>query len=271
VSLHNLDGNCSLADYAERLLRQNSEELVAIVKMSSADAASFCEGTEALIAMMRVAVEVGDFRKVIRCFGNSSDAGFRFLVAAMPHIPQEQRAACVEDVWTSGQYGEHEFLGNSHVPGRDLTALTVELFEQAPELRKTAAALSLPDRVEVYRGVQAKNLRCARSRLHRVAWTLRRDVALWFAYRGRDRKTMFLGTATGHRDRILAYFDNRHEAEVIVNPKHLEDLKVGLLSDEDMEAARLLVEKRHEEAMRTLEAKRVKVTWPVPRIAEPNP
>lgn len=242
----------ALADYAERLLRQNSETWVANVNMSSEDVANVREGDESFIRHMRETVESGAVREALVLFGNASDAGFRFLVEAMPHIPQHQRAACVEEAWTRGLWAEHDFFGTGAPPGRGLTPVTLKLFEQAPALRETVAALNLPDRVTVYRGVQAKHLRAARTRLRQVAWTLRRDVAAWFAHdvaqwfahRRADRETMFLARATVQRDRILAYFDAPQGATIIVNPDHLEDVTVEWLSDGDLNAAQDLTETR---------------------------
>ena len=62
-----------------------------------------------------------------------------------------------------------------------------------------------------------------------LSWTLDEDKARWFATRGargvpRDRSTQTVWRATVNAADILGYFTDRDEAEVVIDPAHLQEL-----------------------------------------------
>lgn len=80
---------------------------------------------------------------------------------------------------------------------------------------------SLPKIVTIYRGLQG-----AKSPVRGISWTLDFEKAKWFASRW---KTVVrpgnVVTAMIHKDHIFAYFQDRNESEIIVNPDFLRDVR----------------------------------------------
>ena len=81
---------------------------------------------------------------------------------------------------------------------------------------------SLPDIVTVYRGVTSYN----NKKLKVLSWTTDPEVAKWFANRYQQHGQVY--TATISKKHILAYFGGRNEAEVIVDPSKLKEIKLFL-------------------------------------------
>lgn len=91
---------------------------------------------------------------------------------------------------------------------------------------------SLPDTVTVYRGVTSYN----NKKLKVLSWTTNPEVAKWFANRYQQKGQVY--TATISKKHIFAYFGGRNEAEVIVDPSKLKDIKLLLdLSEESRSMA----------------------------------
>ncbi len=91
---------------------------------------------------------------------------------------------------------------------------------------------SLPDIVTVYRGVTSYN----NKKIKVLSWTIDPEVAKWFANRYQQKGQVY--TATISKKHILAYFGGRNEAEVIVDPSKLRDIKLLLdLSEENRSIA----------------------------------
>jgi len=222
-----------LADFAERLLREGD--------LSGALLGVF---NDVQIEHVRQSIAARRFVATLVHFGHHSDAGLRFLLKAMPHVPQAQQVRCVRYAWTTGQYGENRIGSMSTDKAKRSRGLWLDLFRQVSALRQTVRRLDLPPTVTVYRGVAAKDHREARRRMLEIGWTLRRDVAAWFARRwrvsdlhvyGRSRDG-FIGRATIHRTRILSYFHDG-EAEVIVDPAEVRSVVVEPLWADDKRAA----------------------------------
>ncbi len=76
----------------------------------------------------------------------------------------------------------------------------------------------LEDPVTIYRGVTSYNAKNIRA----LSWTLDRKTAEWFAHRFGEEGTVY--EAQIQKSHILAFFGGRNEAEVIVDPKHLEQI-----------------------------------------------
>ena len=91
---------------------------------------------------------------------------------------------------------------------------------------------SLPDTVTIYRGVTSYN----NKKLKVLSWTVDPEVAKWFADRYQQHGQVYAATIS--KKHILAYFGGRHEAEVIVDPSKLKDIKLLLdLSEESKRMA----------------------------------
>ena len=99
----------------------------------------------------------------------------------------------------------------------------VALFRSVPpeslmDEEERAAHQALEDTVTVYRGVtpyNAKNIRA-------LSWTLDRKTADWFAHRFGEEGTVY--EAQIRKEHILALFTGRNESEVIVDPRHLDQI-----------------------------------------------
>ena len=76
----------------------------------------------------------------------------------------------------------------------------------------------LEDPVTIYRGVTSYNAKNIRA----LSWTLDRKTAEWFAHRFGEEGTVY--EAQIQKSHILAFFGGRNESEVIVDPKHLEQI-----------------------------------------------
>ena len=91
---------------------------------------------------------------------------------------------------------------------------------------------SLPDIVTVYRGVTSYN----NKKIKVLSWTIDPEVAKWFAHRYQEQGQVY--TATISKKNIFAYFGGRNEAEVVVDPSKLKDIKLFLdLSEESKRMA----------------------------------
>ncbi len=78
--------------------------------------------------------------------------------------------------------------------------------------------LLLPETLIIYRGVTSHNSRNIKA----LSWTLDRDKAEWFAHRfGEDGA---VSEAEIDKDHVLAFVTMRNEAEVVVNPAHLQNI-----------------------------------------------
>lgn len=115
---------------------------------------------------------------------------------------------------------------DSEAPNRDVNVTKkqlVAMFKKADahylmteEERKIFDRLEDP--VTVYRGVTPYN----NDNIRALSWTTNLPTAKWFATRFADRGTVY--EALIEKKHILAYFDSRHEFEVVVDPKHLTNI-----------------------------------------------
>ena len=88
-----------------------------------------------------------------------------------------------------------------------------------PEERKQLDELD--DTVTVYRGVTSYNA----DNVLALSWSLEYDTANWFAHRFDEDGTVY--QAQIDKKHILALFNGRNEAEVIVNPHCLTQVMVA--------------------------------------------
>ena len=76
----------------------------------------------------------------------------------------------------------------------------------------------MDDTVTIYRGVTSHN----QKNIKALSWTLDRDKAEWFAHRFDEEGTVY--EAQIDKENILALFNGRNEAEVIVDPRYLKNI-----------------------------------------------
>ncbi len=76
---------------------------------------------------------------------------------------------------------------------------------------------SLPDTLTVYRGVKPN------ATIEALSWSLKKETALWFANRFEENGKVYAANIKKHD--ILAYFDERKEAEIVVDFTKLYGIK----------------------------------------------
>lgn len=90
------------------------------------------------------------------------------------------------------------------------------------EKEERAAFESLPDEIEVFRGVLGRGARS-------LSWTLDRKLAEWFATRFASvfpGKQPRLASGVVSKADVLGYFTRRKESEVVVDPRSVKKFKV---------------------------------------------
>ena len=94
---------------------------------------------------------------------------------------------------------------------------------------------NLNDTVTIYRGVTSYNAKNVKA----LSWTLEEKVAAeWFAHRYGEEGTVYKAQIS--KEYIYAYFDGRSEAEVIVDPKHLQNITQKHVADESMDVYQVM-------------------------------
>ena len=142
--------------------------------------------------------------------------GLTFLKYTAPHLSQEDLSHILSSAWIMSENPN----ADSNLSKRQL----VSLFRSADpsvlmdeEERQALAGLDSP--VTVYRGVTSYNAKNIRA----LSWTLNYETAEWFATRFGENGTVY--EAQVDKGHILALFNGRNEAEVIVDPKYLTNIE----------------------------------------------
>lgn len=79
---------------------------------------------------------------------------------------------------------------------------------------------TLPSEFSVYRGISTHG------NTNGLSWTLNRETAEWFAKRfSFDGSKGTVIEATAKKEDVLAYFNDRNEQEIVINPKKLVNVK----------------------------------------------
>ena len=149
-----------------------------------------------------------------------------FLKFAAPALSGKDLGRLLSTAWTQEECPNQD----CNVSKRELVAL----FRSVPpeflmDEEERAAHQALEDTVTVYRGVtpyNAKNIRA-------LSWTLDRKTADWFAHRFGEEGTVY--EAQIRKEHILALFTGRNESEVIVDPRHLEQIMESPEPEFDMQ------------------------------------
>jgi hypothetical protein len=183
-------------------------------------------GQEALNA----AVESGDWERAM-AFAGHAERG-PLVLAHGDEMDDATYWRCVADAWQDSERqsltpADWRSLFGADRPGREHL--------MRPEERRELAAL--PERVEVYRGVNAY------SHVAGISWTLDREQAEWFARRFPERPDypgfVWSAVVSGRvlRHRIIALFQARQESEVVVFPRYVYRRSVSRVAPEEAEEA----------------------------------
>ncbi len=139
-----------------------------------------------------------------------------FLKFAQSTLSREDFSFLLLCAWISSENPNQD----ANVSRRELIAM----FHKADknvlmtgEERRVLATLE--DRVTVYRGVTSYNGKSIRA----LSWTLSKRTAEWFSQRYDTDGKVY--EAEIEKKYIFAYLNGRNESEIIVNPKHLENIQ----------------------------------------------
>lgn len=153
----------------------------------------------------------------VHCFSMMLTKSYRsaFLKYTMEYMEVKDLSEYLADYWVSTESPNSD-------PNFSKKQL-VRMFSQADKRYLMSAEeykqyLLLPETLTIYRGVTSYNSRNIKA----LSWTLDRDKAEWFAHRLGEDGTVY--EAEIAKDYVLAFFTSRNEAEVVVNPAHLQNI-----------------------------------------------
>jgi len=138
----------------------------------------------------------------------------QLLLELPPELPADEYRVAVRDAWQDSDRQplaaeDWRRLFSAELPGR------AEGLMKDEERKRLAG---LPERVEVFRGVNAWN------HFSGLSWTLDRERAEWFGARlVTDEGAGVTIAARVLRKRIIAVFDERGEDEVLVFPRYVRN------------------------------------------------
>ena len=141
--------------------------------------------------------------------------GLTFLKFAEPHLSKEEFSKLLADAWVRSENPNDD----PNFTKRDLIAMFKRADKQALMTEEDYKRWQdLEKSITVYRGVTPHNEKNIRA----LSWTLDAEKAEWFAMRFGVNGKVYQA-AIDKKD-VYAYFGGRGEAEVIVNPKGLQDI-----------------------------------------------
>ncbi len=139
-----------------------------------------------------------------------------FLKFAKQEMSREDFSSLLSSAWI-----------RSENPNQDTNVSKAQLVEMFKAADKTVlmdeedreVLDELENKVTIYRGVTSYNGKNVKA----LSWTLSEEKAEWFATRFDEEGTVY--KAEIDKTHILAYFSGRGEAEVVVEPKYLENIQ----------------------------------------------
>jgi hypothetical protein len=129
----------------------------------------------------------------------------------------------ISDVWTDSENINQHFEGWC-----DLWASEMSGRELVMDEEERAALAALPDLITVWRGAGHPGA------AEGLSWTLNKEKAAWFARRNTghpDRVGAFVARGAVRKCDVLAHFIGRDEAEIVVLPDHVTNVKVQRIAD----------------------------------------
>lgn len=142
---------------------------------------------------------------------------FAFLKFAHPYLSKEDLSSILSYAWLNV---EQNSMNNILTK-----AQLVNLFENCdPAILMDAEEFetfkNFPSNLTIYRGVTDYNSK----QIEVLSWTLDEKQAEWFATRFNEKGKVY--KAKIQKEHVLAYFTGRNEAEVVVDPKFLEEIEL---------------------------------------------
>ena len=142
--------------------------------------------------------------------------GLTFLKLSEPYLSRNDLSKILSSAWIMSENPNSDVnLSKRRLVSLFRSADPSVLMDE--DERQTLA--DLDPTVTVYRGVTAYNA----DKVRALSWTLEYDTAKWFATRFGEQGTVY--KAQVYKERILALFKRRNEAEVIIDPKDLMNIE----------------------------------------------
>ena len=139
-----------------------------------------------------------------------------FVKYASPYLSQKDFAKILPNAWMRSENPNNDpNVGKERLVGLFRMVDRSMLMDKGEREQLDA----LPDPVTIYRGVTSYNANNIRA----LSWTLDSSKAEWFANRFGEHGTVF--QARIDKRHILALFNGRDEAEIVVDPSYLENIE----------------------------------------------
>ena len=139
-----------------------------------------------------------------------------FLKYASPYLTSAELGKILANAWMRSE--------NPNMDPNVSQSKLIALFKKADprylmDTEEQLQLAGLPDPVTIYRGVTSVN----RSRVRAMSWTLNLETAEWFAHRFGENGSVY--EAQIQKAHILALFNGRNEAEIVVEPAFLMNIE----------------------------------------------
>ena len=141
--------------------------------------------------------------------------GLTYLKYAEPYLSKEDFSKILGDAWVRSENPN----GDANVTKKELLSMFKKADKKSLMTEEDYKRWErLDDTLTVYRGVTSYNAKNIKA----LSWTLDEKTAEWFAHRFGEDGTVY--EAQIKKEDIYAYFGERCESEVIVDPKGLMDI-----------------------------------------------
>ena len=141
--------------------------------------------------------------------------GLTYLKYAEPYLSKEDFSNILGDAWVRSENPN----GDANVSKKELLLMFKQADKKALMTEEDYKRWeNLDDTLTVYRGVTSHNAKNIKA----LSWTLDEKTAEWFAHRFDENGTVY--EAQINKKDVYAYFGERCESEVIVDPKGLMDI-----------------------------------------------
>ena len=202
-------------------------------------------------ATLRGLIESGAYFEATGMFARNSDAELQFLLAAFPLMREADRATCLSDAWLRDLFGPRSIHGAGR-PAVPLGTLRAMFRDAAPLGVAARDALFRGQKrtITVYRGFALRRGSAAGAArgARGLEWSTRRDAAAWFALAGQPagfRPVLLAASAPAAA--VLAFFDDRHQAECVIDATRLSAVRETRITAADRAAHTRLCEERQTE------------------------
>lgn len=131
----------------------------------------------------------------------------------------------VSDLLDEGEYNEilRDVWTDTEFPHQNGVAILVVLFDHAKrellmEKDDYKVFQQLPSRIQVYRGIQNGD-----AIVRGLSWSLSKGKAEWFAQRWSKKGALYRAEIA--KEHVYAYFNERGEEEIVLNPQYLKNVE----------------------------------------------